>query len=162
MGKTLHASSFICKGRTFRNTGTRMSGAGRITYVVFEREAREYHFITLQTITRTQERKTLLRILEPQVRIIRQFLWVRPFCFRENLYQQSLKTQHTGGGKNAIRHFEKIFEVPERCVTIHTTKDRDHFLYEMGVSKIEDEDMIDENRLDLGGALILRVRGVRA
>ena len=59
-------------------------------------------------------------------------------------------------------HFEKIFEVPERCVTIHTTKDRDRFLFEMGVCKIEDEDMMDENRLDLGGALILRVRGVRA
>jgi hypothetical protein len=81
---------------------------------------------------------------------------------REFISTITQNTQHTGGGKNAIRHFEKIFEVPERCVTIHTTKDRDRFLFEMGVCKIEDEDMMDENRLDLGGALILRVRGVRA
>lgn len=37
--------------------------------------------------------------------------------------------------------------------------DRDRFLYEMGGCEIEDEDMVKENRLDLGGALILRVRG---
>ena len=71
--------------------------------------------------------------------------------------QHSLK--HIRWRENAIRHFEKIFQVPERCVTIHTTKDRDRFLYEMGGCEIEDEDMIKENRLDLGGALILRVRG---
>jgi len=85
------------------------------------------------------------------------------------LERVSARTNHPtipmGGGRCAIFHFKKIFELPSTRsgfrspVTIRTKNDFDRLVYEMGRNNglNDDDDDDDDRHLDLGSALILQI-----